>query len=528
MDVDVCIVGTGAAGGMLAYRLAKLGISTLSVDAGDVVPNSYFDTHEASNTEEVPDPFNPFNPRASALFVEAPVAPGDGFTQHQILKVGGLQNLWGGVSLRFSPDDFSGGHGARAWPIGYDDLAPSYAAVEELIGVTGRKEANPELPDGSFIEPLPLTRLDRHIQGKLTREPRWSGITANRKAVETRQAKPNRCRQCGMCQNGCSSDSIYKFSSRLLPEIANASNYRLLPNTIALSLTCGRDGAITGLRCLDRTRQAEVTIAARHYVLCAGAVENAIILLGSASAEYPRGLANGSGLVGRYLMDNPNIVFVALHPGFLFSAKETYFGYGNHLLVPARAPVDPESSTRYLADIYHGNPQLVPLFRRNLPKFVPFWLVEKITFGSSLMFLFGPADAHADNRVEVRGGQKRIFYGWTKRDRAVIEAIETEGRQLVRATGGLLLGAYPGGPGDSIHYAGTCRMSSGPTGGVVDSNLRSFDHRNLFICDGSVMPSLPEKHSALTIMALASRLATYLVSPAGRAAEATTGHVQRN
>ncbi|RWC62398.1 GMC family oxidoreductase [Mesorhizobium sp.] len=520
MDVDVCIVGTGAAGGILAYRLARLGLATMSVDAGDVVPDSYFRTDEPQEAEQA-DQFNPFNAQASRLFADTPVSPADGFAQHQILRVGGLQNLWGGVSLRFSDYDFSGlGHSTHAppWPITYDDLEPYYADVEGLIGVTGAPEGNADLPDGVFIEPLPLNRLDRRIYKSLKAKPGlWSRVTANRKAVETRPSRHNRCRRCGMCQNGCYSNSIYKFSSRLLPEIVDAPNYRLKANTVVQSITCGADGKITGLRCFDRAKATHTTVTARRYVLCAGAIENAKILLSSHTAEHSTGLANSSGLVGRHLMDNPNVVFVALHPRFLFTRKETYFGYGNHLLVPAQTSGDDGVETRYLADIYHGNPHLVPLFKRNLPKLLSRRLAERITFGSSLMFLFGPAESHFDNRVEICDGQPRVFYNWTQRDRAVIGAIETQGRQMVRAVGGVFLGSYPGGPGDSIHYAGTCRMSSDPVAGVVDANLRSFDHRNLFICDGSVLPSLPEKHSALTMMALASRLSAYLGSPQGRA-----------
>ena len=90
------------------------------------------------------------------------------------------------------------------------------------------------------------------------------------------------------------------------------------------------------------------------------------------------------------------------------------------------------------------------------------------------------------------------------------EAMLALGRKLLRKSSGTLIFGEAAHPGLGIHYAGTCRMSASPGAGVVDENLRTFDHSNLFICDGSVIPALPEKHLTLTIMALAHRLGEHL------------------
>ena len=156
---DVVIVGTGAGGGIIAHKLAKAGLNVVSLEQGGTLPDDYF-TKTAPPGAKLdfgigPSTVWPADPHDS-LFVHplfadgmhgATTRPADGFRHFQILKLNGLQNLWNGVSVRFSEVDFAG------WPFGYDTLADDYSAVEKLITVCGTKEGIPELPDGEFIPP---------------------------------------------------------------------------------------------------------------------------------------------------------------------------------------------------------------------------------------------------------------------------------------------------------------------------------------------------------------------------------------
>src|SRR5574341_1113800 len=181
--------------------------------------------------------------------------------------------LYGGTSLRYSPRDFLGkqyGDSDADWPIRYEDLAPHYAAVEKLIGVCGTREGLDELPDGEFLPPLPLRPAD-HILLKAVQKFREAPIRAvpNRKAVETRVDRADRCPGCGDCVNGCRTGSVYKFSSRLLPRIAGRSNYRLLCGLKVVRLLRDADlNRIRAVECLEVATGRLVRVEARAFLLC--------------------------------------------------------------------------------------------------------------------------------------------------------------------------------------------------------------------------------------------------------------------
>ena len=255
---DICIIGTGAAGGILAYRLAMAGRNVLSVEQGAEIRDDYFTNGISPERDEhfgiAPDkpwPVSPSdayfdeNAQAARLYARNDTTSTTResravFRNRQIFRLNGKQNLWAGVSLRYGPRDFRArdfGDGDVNWPIGYEDLASHYAAIERLIGVCGTSEGLAELPDGEFLPPLPMRPLDEYLLSALA-GLRETGIRAipNRKAIETRPDAANVCPQCGVCVHGCSTGSIYKFSSRLLPLIAGRQNYRIRYDTKVIAL----------------------------------------------------------------------------------------------------------------------------------------------------------------------------------------------------------------------------------------------------------------------------------------------------
>lgn len=125
----------------------------------------------------------------------------------------------------------------------------------------------------------------------------------------------------------------------------------------------------------------------------------------------------------------------------------------------------------------------------------------------------------SENRVELDPGKidpvgirkVKVAYSFSTNDKNMIADMKKYGRMILRAAGGIGINAEVDEVGGkAIHYAGTCRMSRDPSGGIVDENLKAHDFRNLYICDGSVFPTLPDKNMTLTIMALAKRLADHL------------------
>jgi glucose dehydrogenase len=366
----ICIIGTGAAGGILAYRLASAGREVLSLEQGAAITDDYFtnglppaqDEHfgiapEQSWDAPPTDLFFDANTRARRLYATADITSTSMeasavFRNRQIFRLNGKQNLWAGVALRMAPRDFCArdcGDGDLNWPIGYNDLAPHYAEVERLIGVCGTREGLAELPDGEFLPPLPLRPLDVALQ-LAVRKLRGVAVRAipTRKAIETRPDAPNVCSQCGHCVHGCRSGSIYKFSSRLLPRIASRPNYRIACETKVVRLRCAPDSPrIEAAECLDTRTRTTFEVLADTYVVAAGALETARLLLNSRADAWPDGLANSSGLVGCYLQDSvrvsasgslwrlggrkppdpPGVGDHLLIPRFLFAAGESRGGF---------------------------------------------------------------------------------------------------------------------------------------------------------------------------------------------------------
>jgi choline dehydrogenase-like flavoprotein len=543
LQAEYCIVGTGAGGGILAYRLARAGRDVLSLEQGPPIADDYF-TNELRPEEEAHFGIGPemawdlnpaqgfyfSNARAHALYArpdEQSTSPASqrAFVNLQIFRLNGKLNLWNAVALRyarrdFRPKDF--GDSDANWPIGYDDLAAHYGAVERLIGVCGTREGLDELPDGEFLPPLPLRPADRILLRAVTRI-RDVTIRAvpTRKAVETRPDRANRCRGCGECVFGCSAGSVYKFSSHLLPHLAGRANYRLRCGVKVVRLL--RDPASDRVRaaeCLDTATGRPLRVEARVFVLACGALETPRVLFNSRDAAFPGGLANRSGLVGCYLQDTVKAVLGTALWKLIGSKERCDPGTSDALLIPRFLFANQGFRGGYQGQFSHLLPRR-PYYLDALGP-LPAWLKRRAArwlFKSFVALLFfGKPGAVRTNRLVPgracdRHGvpQVDVEYTATENDRRMKQSMLSYGRRILRECSGLVVTTFTEeAPGRSIHYAGTCRMAHGPKEGVVDVNLRTFDHPNLYVCDGSVLPEISEKNLTLTIMALADRLAGHL------------------
>jgi glucose dehydrogenase len=542
---DICIIGTGAAGGILAYRLAMSGRNVLSLEQGAEIRDDYFTNGVFPEKDEhfgiSPDKTWPVSPADAYFDANAQAARlyarGDTtsttpdsiaiFKNRQIFRLNGKQNLWAGTTLRQSPRDFRArdfGDGELNWPIGYDDIERHYTAIERLIGVCGTREGIGELPDGEFLPPMPLREPDKLLRNAVG-TIRGVPIRAipNRKAIETRPDAPNVCPQCGHCMHGCRTGSIYKFSSRLLPQIVGRPNYRIRYGTkvVALRRAQGSD-RIEAIECLDTATREPFEIRADVFVVAAGALESARLLMNSRDESWPDGLANSSGLLGRYLQDSIRC-FASGSLWKLFGRKATYSpGIGDHLLIPRYLYGDGDLRGGFQVQCGHTLPWL-PFYldpMRKLPDRLKDFFARKLFCTYVGLFFFGKPSARADNRLmrsESRDAygvpQVDVAYRYSENDLAMQQSMRSWGKTILKAASAIGIKTFADAlPGTGIHYAGTCRMAASARDGVVDRDCRSFDHPNLYVCDGGIMPDLSEKNPTLTIMALADRLAGTLAA----------------
>ncbi|MER1967188.1 GMC family oxidoreductase [Castellaniella sp. GW247-6E4] len=526
-DCEVCIVGTGAGGGILAHTLAGAGIDVMSLEQGPALPDDQFSRVMPPDGGETlgigPKTVWPNDPHDS-LFIHPLFADGrtgstarrpGGFQHFQVLALNGLQNLWNGVSVRFSPEDL------RGWPIDYATLEPHYDAVEELITVCGTREGLPELPDGHYVPPKPLRPADRIIVETVRAlgEPHSHAIP-NRKAINTREGTPHSCISTGICTSGCPVGAVYKFSVRLLPSIACRSNYRLRTGAKVVRLLIDDDGRrVTAVEYLDVATGERHRVRARCVVLAAGAVETPRILFNSANERCPQGLANHEDQVGRRLQDNPKVVLsTSLYK--LWGKRRDYdIGYGDLLILLSRGRLPDGSEFPFIGHAIHGIPTTPHYLgsMRHLGAGLKDRLARAMFHSYMTLGLFCAGEPLPGNRVRPGDSldawgiaQVDIDFSVPARAHQQMDAMMAWGRKVLRRASATLYHTTRDNSGTGIHYAGTTAMSGSARDGVVDADLKAHGLENLYVCDGGVVPVLPDKHLTLTIMALAHRLGEHL------------------
>src|SRR5437667_8370844 len=316
---DVCIIGSGAGGGMAAKVLTEGGLNCALLEAGpNVNPEKDFKMlmwpYEAPHRGagiggRARENFGEFLAPNGAWKIEgAPYtsAPGSRFEWFRSRVVGGRTNHWGRIALRFAPIDFKSatrdGLGDD-WPISYEDLAPYYDKVESYIGVFGTAENVSSAPNGVFLPPPPPRCTETIVKKACDK----IGVTCipSRLAVIT---KPHNgraaCHYCGQCGRGCMTASNFSSSQVMLPAAEKTGRFTLITNAMVREIIVGKDGKAEVVSYIDKPTRTEKRVYAKSFVVAASACESARLLLNSKSTMFPEGLGNSSGVIGRYLTDS--------------------------------------------------------------------------------------------------------------------------------------------------------------------------------------------------------------------------------
>ena len=532
-----CVIGTGAGGGILAYRLAKAGADVLVINSGGIPAQAEFQNElspeQKGHFEIGPHTTFPVRPEISIihpLLADARSrssmdSPREGrFHHYQIHHVNGLQNLWNGICLRYSEDDFANRYPYSEdcrWPISLGDLADHYSEVERLALVVGARNGLRQFPDGSFLAPRSARQVDRlFIDSNAGALGPDLFFLENRKAVDLRPDSAQKCVACGNCGRGCRSGSVYKFSTHLLPEIRALRNFRLLEHTRAIKLTAvdgdNAEGfSISHVVAIDERAAKIVEIEADVVIVCAGAIESPRLLLNSFADDRSK-----AEQVGEFLQDSPRAVVGTSFFRLWFRPANEDRGYGDHILVGGQIK-DSQGKRFPFVGQFWSDFMKVPYYLAEMPR-LPRYLLETISRqvfkSTATLVLFGPAVPQRKNKVVLAEGvdhfgqlQVRIDYETSEIEADHGRRLAALGRRMLRRASGYIADDVGSPPGSGIHYVGTCRMAADPRGGVVDKDLKYFKSKNLYVCDGSVIPVLSEKHPTLTIMALAHRLAERLI-----------------
>ncbi|HEX3371080.1 MAG TPA: GMC family oxidoreductase, partial [Candidatus Acidoferrales bacterium] len=299
---DVCVIGSGAGGGMAAKVLTEGGLNVALLEAGpQVYPEKDFKMlmwpydapHRGAGVGgSALGNFGEFlAPNGAWDIAGEPYtsAPGADFQWFRSRIVGGRTNHWGRIALRFAPVDFQSytrdSLGAD-WPISYQDLAPYYDKVESYIGVFGTKENVSSAPDGVFLPP-PKPRCHELIVKKACDKLNVICIPS-RLAILTRSVNGRLpCHYCGQCGRGCITASNFSSSQVLLPPAMATGKLTLITGAMAREVVVGKDGKAEGVSYIDKATRMEKRISARAVVLAASACESARLLLNSKSSLFP-------------------------------------------------------------------------------------------------------------------------------------------------------------------------------------------------------------------------------------------------
>ncbi len=532
-ESDVLIVGSGVAGALIAWRLARAGMRVTVVEAGPEVDRGAAVDRFKQAAARVPEA--PYRMRPYAGY---PASIGDTYIRQDgpepfrstyLRQVGGTTWHWLGTALRLLPQDFElrrrYGVGVD-WPLSYSDLAPWYAAAESELGVSGADEPLGSPRQAPYPMPgLPLTLGDRLMNAAsapLGFPVRVSPQARNALPFDDRPA----CCASASCIPICPVQA--KYDATVHVHKAMAAGARILPDSVAVRVDVAGDGMVSGV-VIRRPDRSEITLNARHIVIAAHAIEGPKLLLMSRSERFPGGVGNSSGAVGRYLMDHPIQLTRALAPAPVWPRR------GPQEVSAIHEMRDGDHRRRHGAFLMNvGNqgwewagPDLAGLAGRYVEAGLSGQrLLDAIRSHSSReMTLVALTEQlpDPDNRVtpdferlDAIGVPKpRVFFRLDSYTVAALAAARGLHERLFQSLGATEIGHTPDAEGAG-HIMGTTRMGNDRRTSVADSDGRSHDHPNLWFAGSSLFPTCGTANPTLTIAALALRTAEAIKAAAGR------------
>ena len=542
-DFDVCIVGSGAGGGMSAYALTQSGAKVVMLEAGGewfASKNSQMLTPAWASPRRGASmrsrPFGEFDACDGGWDIEGEPftrAPGTQFDWWRGRMLGGRTNHWGRISLRFGPDDFKGKSAdglGEDWPISYDDVKPYYDKVDDLIGVFGSNEGLRNHPDGNF-QPAPRPRcyelLVKKTSDKLGITCIPSRLSITTKAINGRQA----CHYCGQCNRGCSVKANFSSPDVLIGPALKTGRLTLITNAMAREVTVGKDGLATGVTYVDKRTGLDKHVRARVVVLAASACESARLLLNSKSAKFPQGLGNSSGWVGKGLTDTTGTNVSGYIPSMVDHVPHNEDGVGGmHVYMPWWLDNKKLDFPRgYHIEVYGGLSAPGYGFMGGIAGYPGGGGYGKSLkddyrkyYGATIGFsgrgeMLPNADSYCeiDPTVVDQFGIPvlRFHWKWSDAEYNQSKHMQETFRSLVAEMGGTVFGPMPtkeqgyglSTGGSIIHEVGAVQMGANPNTAVLNANCQAYDCKNLFVADGGPFTTQADKNPTLTILALAWR-----------------------
>lgn len=549
---DAIVVGSGAAGGVAAYVLASKGVKVLCLEAGRMIdPDKDFHNHkypfewpyrgngkpgkygklpqgmEWKITEWTDHLYTTPHDDPYAL------APGAKFTWTRMRAVGGRTLVWGRGADRFGPLDFKpkslqDGFG-EDWPISYEDIAPYYDKTEALIGVAGGGVDVYNSPSSRKLLPAFHPRCGEWLVKKGADKLGIRAVPFPLAVLSKDYDGRVACHYCGACSYGCDTASRFSTPEVLFPKLKGLPNFELRTNAaVHRVLLDPNTGKARGVSYIDTTNGQEYEVSAKAVVLGASMVESLRILMNSRTRDFPQGLANSSGTLGRYLTEHvafngiegffPQLAGRATTnddgpggsalyiPRYNYGRKNNKFLRGYRFSFSAGCDIGPGPGAKL--------PGFGSAYKKRIKEIYPA-AIGIGGYGEGLAFDWNYVEIDPDGLTDRHGIPQVRFHTNAEYDHAFAIRDEMYGQmeEILRAAGAEIFPYQKKNPyplGSVTHEAGGARMGEDPRTSVLDAWNRCHDVKNVLVVDAACFTSHPEKQTTLTIMALSYRASDHL------------------
>ena len=545
---DAIVIGSGISGGWAAKELTEKGLKTIMLERG-----RYFE-HIKDYTSASKDPWD-FPHRGAvtqaqradrqyiartwgavepiidywAKDIDCPYTEIKPFNWWRAYQLGGRSILWGRQSYRWSDFDFTANAKdgwAIDWPIRYKDIEPWYDHVERFAGVSGSKEALPQLPDGQFLPPMEMNCVERDVAARIKEHYKGTrhmiiGRVANLTAPIHGRTQ---CQFRNRCWEGCPFGGYFSTQSSTLPAAMATQRLTIRPFSIVTKLIYDKDTKkAKGVEVLDAETNKTYEFYAKIIFVNASALNSAWILMNSATEIWPGGLGSSSGELGHNIMDHHyNLGASGVMEGY--EDKYVYGRRANGIYVTRFANLFGDKRDYLRGFGYQGGAGRNGWQRNVAELSIGAGLKDGLTepgewtmgiggFGELLPYHENKISLDKDRKdkwglpvlamdAEIKDNEKKM------RKDIVAEAIAMLESAGVRQVSGHDNGHHVG---DGIHEMGSARMGQDPKTSVLNGHNQVWDAKNVFVTDGACMTSSACQNPSLTYMALTARAANFAV-----------------
>jgi choline dehydrogenase-like flavoprotein len=547
---DAIVIGTGITGGWAAKELTEKGLKTLVLDRGRDVKHGDYPTATKDIWEF------PYGGRATDEDLQRQaIAARSGYaitqaskhwfvddTEHPYTEVqrfdwirgyhvGGRSIMWGRQSYRWSPMDFEANAKdgvAIDWPVRYAEIAPWYDHVESFIGVSGRAENLPQLPDGKFLPPMELNCVETHLQqamGEKFKRKMTIGRVAHLTAPLAHSPQRGTCQYRNLCIRGCPYGAYFSSNSSTLPAAEATGNMTLRPNSIVYELIYDDSKQrATGVRVLDAETNEHLQFTAKVIFVCASTFGSTHLMLNSVSKRFPNGFGNDSGELGCNIMDH----HLDVGAGALVSGFQDQYYTGrrpNGFYIPRYRNLGGEKRDYIRGFGYQGGATRLGWTRLMLEESIGAELKDKAaTPGPWYIRMggFGEILPNHGNRVTLdksrkdKWGLPLLAFDAQLRENELKmrKDMANDAAEMLESAGFREVKTFDRetAVGLGIHEMGTARMGKDPKTSVLNKWNQVHACKNVYVTDGSFMVSSACQNPSLTYMAFTARAVDHAVS----------------